>query len=89
MELGLAPDPDILRNAFERPLNELEPDLASLPGIMRNAGAPTVAISGAGPAHYSIMHDCDQAESVARKLQSQLAGKALVTCVAPVPPRTA
>ena len=43
----------LLRNAFARPLYAIAPELAALPGIMRNAGAESVAISGAGPAHYA------------------------------------
>ena len=31
------------------------PELAALPGIMRDAGAESVAISGAGPAHYALV----------------------------------
>ena len=52
---GLAPDMTLLGNAFARPLYAMVPELAALPDIMRDAGAESVAISGAGPAHYTLV----------------------------------
>ena len=64
---GLAPDVTLLGNAFARPLYAMVPELAALPDIMRDAGAESVAISGAGPAHYAVVIDAAQAERVAAR----------------------
>ncbi|HEV2106663.1 MAG TPA: 4-(cytidine 5'-diphospho)-2-C-methyl-D-erythritol kinase, partial [Thermomicrobiales bacterium] len=45
----------LLRNAFERPLLDLRPELHSLISSFKTAGAPFVALSGAGPSHYTIV----------------------------------
>ena len=47
----------LLGNAFARALYRIVPELESLPGVMREAGAETVAITGAGPAHYAVVED--------------------------------
>ncbi len=53
---GQALDPTLLGNAFARPLYAIAPELAALPDTMRDAGAESVAISGAGPTHYALTH---------------------------------
>ena len=85
---GLAPDATLLGNAFVRPLYVMVPELAALPGIMRDAGAGSVAISGAGPAHYAAMTDKAQAEGVATRLRERLDDSAQVFVVRPAPPRS-
>ena len=71
---GLEPDVTLLGNAFARPLYAMVPELAALPEIMRDAGADSVAISGAGPAHYAVLTDAAQAEGVAARLRERLGG---------------
>ena len=62
LKAGLAPDMTLMANAFARPLYAMVPELAALPDIMRDAGAESVAISGAGPAHYALVDDGIRAE---------------------------
>jgi 4-diphosphocytidyl-2-C-methyl-D-erythritol kinase len=84
---GLAPDTTLLGNAFVRPLYAIAPELSALRGIMRDAGAESVAISGAGPAHYALVTDADQAQAVAGRLRDRLADRAVVFVVSPAPAR--
>ncbi len=82
---GLPVDSQLLHNAFARPLYRLAPDLAELPGLMRAAGAPTVAITGAGPAHYTIADCPARAEHIATNLRQRLGSSADVFVVSPCP----
>jgi len=84
--LGL--DPALLGNAFTRPLFTLVPALADLPEAMRNAGAPSVALSGAGPAHYAVVEDPERAERIADNVRARLGNLARVYVVEPVPVRS-
>jgi 4-diphosphocytidyl-2-C-methyl-D-erythritol kinase len=84
---GLALDATLLRNAFARPLYAIAPELAALPDIMRDTGAASVAISGAGPAHYTMVTEAHRAEQIAARLQERLDGRARVFVATPVPPR--
>jgi 4-diphosphocytidyl-2-C-methyl-D-erythritol kinase len=84
---GLAPDMTMLANAFARPLYATVPELAALPDIMRDAGAASVAISGAGPAHYTVSSDAAQAERVAARLRERLGARAQVIVARPAPAR--
>jgi 4-diphosphocytidyl-2-C-methyl-D-erythritol kinase len=84
---GLAPDATLLGNAFARPLYAMVPELAALAGIMRDAGAESVAISGAGPAHYAVVTDAGQAQGVAERLRDRLADRGEVFVVSPAPAR--
>jgi len=83
LRAGLSLDVTLLENAFTRPLYDISPQLAALPGIMRDAGATSVAISGAGPAHYAISSDAVQAEAVAARLREQLGERAQVFVARP------
>lgn len=85
---GQEPDLSLLRNAFARPLYAIAPELAALPGIIRNAGAESVAISGAGPAHYTVFIDAGQAERVAARLRERLGDRAKVFIARQAPPRS-
>jgi 4-diphosphocytidyl-2-C-methyl-D-erythritol kinase len=80
-------DPALLGNAFTRPLYSLVPALADLPDAFRDAGAPSVALSGAGPAHYAVVEDPQRAEHIAAKLRARLENSARVYVVEPVPAR--
>jgi 4-diphosphocytidyl-2-C-methyl-D-erythritol kinase len=84
---GLALDATLLRNAFARPLYALVPALAALPDIMRDAGAASVAISGAGPAHYTVVSDAHRAEQIATRLRERLGARARVFVARTVAPR--
>ncbi|MGH2616510.1 MAG: hypothetical protein ACRDJC_14800, partial [Thermomicrobiales bacterium] len=84
---GIPLDPALLGNAFTRPLASAVPALADLPSIMRDAGAPSVALSGAGPAHYTLVSSLDQARSIAARVRERLGSRAQVFIAQPVPPR--
>ena len=81
---GLALEAGLLGNAFARALYRIVPELASLPGVMREAGAETVAITGAGPAHYAVVGDGAAAERIAARLRQRLGDWARVMVVRPV-----
>ena len=89
LRAGLPLAPDLLVNAFARPLSELRPELAELPNLMRAAGAPAVALSGAGPSHYALLDDADAARDVADRLAARLGARAALAVVTPLaePPR--
>lgn len=57
-------DPGLLGNAFERPLRKLMPYTRKIIRVMEAAGCEHVALSGAGPAHYTLFAD----ESAAREM---------------------
>lgn len=78
-------DPDLLANAFSRPLYALFPELEDLPAIMHGAGAPSIALSGAGPAHYAIESDPGRAEAIASNLRERLGITARVFVASPFP----
>ncbi len=80
---GLGLDAGLLGNAFARALYRIVPELASLPGVMREAGAETVAITGAGPAHYAVVEDGAAAERIAARLRQRLGDWARVMVVRP------
>lgn len=80
---GQALDPALLGNAFCRPLLDLAPALRSLPDAMTRAGAPLVALSGAGPAHYSVVDDPGHAARIAANLRAEMGNGATVFVVAP------
>ena len=72
LRAGLLLEAGLLGNAFARALYRIVPELASLPGVMREAGAETVAITGAGPAHYAVVEDGVGAERIAARLRQRL-----------------
>ena len=84
---GLPLHEALLGNAFARPLYALVPELAALPGVMQDAGAATVAISGAGPAHYAIVSDPVQAEQISMRVRDRLGDRARVFVASPAPAR--
>ena len=70
-----------LRNAFERPLYEIAPQLQAITDVLRTSGAKMVALSGAGPAHYALEDDFDQTHRIARKTRDALGTSASVHVV--------
>ena len=65
---GLKPSPDDLANAFSRPLREILPETLDLIDAFDAAGAPLVALSGAGPTHYTIIPRLSDALFLAQRL---------------------
>ncbi|MCO5222662.1 MAG: hypothetical protein M9947_13950 [Thermomicrobiales bacterium] len=69
---GRIPAPSSLANAFERPLRALVPDITELERAFAAAGAPFVALSGAGPTHYALVPELSEAISLASSLRTLL-----------------
>jgi 4-diphosphocytidyl-2C-methyl-D-erythritol kinase len=78
---GRSLDPELLGNAFSRPLSALAPTVAELPSLMHRHGAPNVSLSGAGPAHYVVLDDPEKAARLARTLDGALGSWARVVAV--------
>ena len=73
LRMGNFPSPELLANAFERPLSQLFPALREeLTQMFHRAGAPFIALSGAGPSHYTAVADPFRAEHIAAKLRALL-----------------
>lgn len=87
LEAGVMPTRELLANAFERPLYQLVPDLRSMADQMVEAGAPYAALSGAGPAHYALFQDADEAERTAETLRDRFPAGTLITVFPLCPPR--
>ncbi len=62
------PHPRDLENAFARPLLDLMPEIAELRAAFARAGAPFVALTGAGPSHYSFVPELREAIGIARSI---------------------
>jgi len=62
------PDPADLANAFSRALASLIPEIPAMIDEFARAGAPFVALSGAGPAHYTIVPSLQHAICLASEL---------------------
>ena len=67
-----------LDNVFSRSLEQFVPGIDGLLAAFRKAGAPFVALSGAGPAHYTIVRQLHEAVEIGRGIATQ----------APIPVRT-
>jgi 4-diphosphocytidyl-2-C-methyl-D-erythritol kinase len=55
-------------NVFERALVELHPELDAVRDMLRKAGFPFVALSGAGPTFYTLVTPEEEARSIVRRL---------------------
>jgi 4-diphosphocytidyl-2-C-methyl-D-erythritol kinase len=64
-------DPLDLFNAFERPLSVLMPEVDLIREAMLRAGAPFVALSGAGPTQFTILPVLSAAIRIANVLQRE------------------
>ncbi len=74
-------DPALLRNAFCAPLYRLQPEIERVPDAFRRAGAPFVALSGAGPSHYTAVDNEATARAIAHGLTDLLeAGTTVHAC---------
>jgi 4-diphosphocytidyl-2-C-methyl-D-erythritol kinase len=79
-------DPTLLVNAFSRPLLSLRADLSGIRDeIIRAGGVP--ALSGAGPTHYAVFEDREEAYKVAARVRERIGSSAAVFVSAPLPPR--
>jgi 4-diphosphocytidyl-2-C-methyl-D-erythritol kinase len=74
-----------LPNAFARPLYRIAPELEELDDLFRAVGAPGAAISGAGPAHFTILPDRPAAEAVVESLRCRLHDSYRVFSAIPTP----
>lgn len=70
---GQSLEPALLGNAFERPLHQNWPAARDVRDAMRESGARTVALSGAGPAHYAICDDFQSASAFSARLRRVVA----------------
>ncbi|HWV22794.1 MAG TPA: 4-(cytidine 5'-diphospho)-2-C-methyl-D-erythritol kinase [Thermomicrobiales bacterium] len=61
--------PALLHNAFSDALLRIAPEVADLQRLMRQAGCPFAALSGAGPTHYTIVPSAEQATAIAARLK--------------------
>lgn len=68
LHAGRIPRFDDLANTFSRPLIRLLPEMELVPHAFRAAGASFAALTGAGPTHYTIVPQLNEAISIARKL---------------------
>ena len=87
LRAGKPPEPALLGNAFERPLLALRPELRAVGEAIRRAGAPFVAVSGAGPAHYTIVRGGREGRRLAARVRADLGDAATVAVVAAVAER--
>jgi 4-diphosphocytidyl-2-C-methyl-D-erythritol kinase len=62
------PTPSDLHNAFARALSTFIPEIDEVVGRFRHAGAPFVALSGAGPTHFTIVPTLSEAISMSAQL---------------------
>jgi 4-diphosphocytidyl-2-C-methyl-D-erythritol kinase len=85
LRAGRGIEPASLPNAFTRALYRLRPELAELPAVMRRHGAPNVALSGAGPSHYTLLRDPAAAERLVANLAGALRSPTRVFVARPVP----
>lgn len=63
-------DPRLLGNTFARPMGELAPVTIDLARMLTAAGAPFVAMSGAGPTLYTVVETREAANRIAQSYVS-------------------
>jgi 4-diphosphocytidyl-2-C-methyl-D-erythritol kinase len=83
---GAIPPPVDLQNAFSRALATLMPEIGELSVRFHQAGASFVAISGAGPTHYTIAPTLSAAISISTQLASRPPRPMRVLIARPVGP---
>lgn len=84
IEAGLPIGPDLLGNAFRRPLLALRPDLAEVERRFVDAGAPFAALSGSGPTLYTMVTTVADARLVALRLRQTLPRETRIMVCRPV-----
>lgn len=75
--------PGLLANPFRIAWTRLGDPVAPVEEALLRAGAPWVALSGAGPTVYTLTDDAERAEAIAARLRERLAGPMAVN-VAPI-----
>jgi 4-diphosphocytidyl-2-C-methyl-D-erythritol kinase len=60
------------RNAFERALYALVPEMSELRETVLRTGAPNLSLSGAGPSHYVVCDSVEEREWLAGRLRRAL-----------------
>jgi 4-diphosphocytidyl-2-C-methyl-D-erythritol kinase len=83
---GLPIDPALLVNAFTRPLVAIRPDVTDVRDAITRAGGQP-ALSGAGPTHFAVFRDPEEARMVAFRLRDRLGPKVPVFVSPALPPR--
>jgi 4-diphosphocytidyl-2-C-methyl-D-erythritol kinase len=71
LETGNLPEPALLANAFSRPLAGIAPAVASVQRAMHEAGVPFVALSGAGPSHYTLVPSTEEAIALGQEIRKR------------------
>lgn len=79
------PTPVDLHNAFSRALSTFVPEVDELIGQFHHAGASFVALSGAGPTHFTIVPTLSEAISMSSRLASRPPIPMRVLVARPVP----
>jgi 4-diphosphocytidyl-2-C-methyl-D-erythritol kinase len=75
---------DLLANAFRRPLLSLHPQLTDYERRFAEAGAPFVALSGSGPALFTVVRDLWRAHAIAGTARETLPDATRVLVCRPV-----
>lgn len=82
---GEIPKPSDLANAFSRALTEFVPEINMLVEHFRTSGASFVALSGAGPTHYTITTSLSDALAIGTQLARNPPIPVRVLLARPVP----
>lgn len=69
---GIPPDPWLLGNAFSRAVAQVFPETRAVRAALLAAGAPFVALSGAGPAHYTAVDSIYRAVAIGAVTRARL-----------------
>jgi 4-diphosphocytidyl-2-C-methyl-D-erythritol kinase len=72
-------------NTFTRPLLELHPQLHALRDAFRRAGAPFVAVTGAGPGHFTAVPDRRRAVAIRTAVADDYAEPLRMFVCTPIP----
>lgn len=70
LQRGKALEPELLGNAFSRALDNLAPETREHRQALSAAGAPVVALSGAGPTHFTVVASRAEADRIAQSYVS-------------------
>ncbi|MGH2533755.1 MAG: 4-(cytidine 5'-diphospho)-2-C-methyl-D-erythritol kinase [Thermomicrobiales bacterium] len=76
---------DRMVNRFERAATELFPEIVEMRHTFKRAGAPFVAMTGAGPSHFTASADPDQAKAIHAGLTRAIGQWAELFLCRPIP----
>jgi 4-diphosphocytidyl-2-C-methyl-D-erythritol kinase len=74
-----------LQNGFDGAASRIWPELGGLRDAFRFAGAPFIAMTGAGPSHYTATNDRARAEAIAARLSYQIGPQTRLFVCQPLP----